>query len=169
VRLYVVDETGTVMDDISYTSTIKNGNYSIADIPPGRYFTLVDGKGAKGGFAIWRWVDVNRGSNTDNLSGISATMGGTANDVVSGEIVRGAQVQAAVDVTGVIVPQSIQNQLRLADSTAAAGRFTFPYLQPGTHRIWAGGPGRQIIPVDAIAIGAGQDIKDYKVAVQVDP
>lgn len=169
VRLYVVDETGTVMDDISYTSTIKNGNYSIADIPPGRYFTLVDGKGAKGGFAIWRWVDVNRGSNTDNLSGISATMGGTANDVVSGEIVRGAQVQAAVDVTGVIVPQSIQNQLRLADSTDAAGRFTFPYLQPGTHRIWAGGPGRQIIPVDAIAIGAGQDIKDYKVAVQVDP
>ncbi len=169
VKFYVVDETGTVMDDISYSDSISNGNYSMTGIPPGRYFTIVSGKGTRGNFAFWKWVDINRGRNTENVSGISATMQGKALDVSGGGAVRGARVQIVVDVTGVIVPGSVQNLLRLMVSTNAAGSFSFPYLQPGTHRIWAGGPGRNVIPVDAIEVGAGHDIKDYTVAVQTDP
>ncbi len=169
VRLYVVDETGTVMDDVSYVDSFTNGSYVITKIPPGQYFTVVEGKGSKGDFAFWEWVDVSRGRNTRNLSGASAAMRGTANNVMNGEPVPGARVQMVVDVNGVIVPGSIQNRLRLATSTDALGRFTFPYLQPGTHRIWAGGPDGQIIPVDAIDLRSGQDIKNFNIAVQVNP
>jgi hypothetical protein len=167
VRLYVVDETGTVMDDISYTDNLSNGNYAINNIPPGRYFTVVHGRGAKGTFAFWQWLDVNRGRNVANLAGASASLTGLASNVVGGAAVRGATVQMVADVTG--VPGRVQNLLRLSSSTNASGRFNFPYLQAGTHRIWAGGPGKQLIAVDAIPLGEGQQVRDYQVAVQVDP
>lgn len=157
------------MDNISYTGNLKNGSYAINNIPPGRYFVVAHGKGARGNFTFWQWLDVNRGRNTSHLRGPSARMTGIASNVTGGGAVKGAVVQTVVDVTGVIVPGRVQSLLQLSVSTNAAGRFQFPYLQAGTHRIWAAGPGRQLVPVDAIPVGEGQDIRNYQVAVQVDP
>jgi len=167
VRLYVVDETGTAMDDVVYSANLSNGTFKLNGIPPGRFFTIAYGVGPRGRFAFWTWLDVSRGRNQFNLSLATASMAGVAANVQDGTPVAGAQVQVNVDVSGVIVPASIHNLLKVSDATDAAGKFQFPYLQQGTYRIWAGGPGQQVIPVDAIGVVNGQSIRGYTVAVRV--
>jgi hypothetical protein len=93
-------------------------------------------------------------------------MSGIAANVLDGTAVPGAVVQANVDVVGVIVPGNIQNLLKVSDVTDLKGRFVLPYLQAGTYRIWAAGPARQLIPVDAVGVAPGQVIAGFRVAVQ---
>lgn len=166
VRMYAVDENGAALDDYVYTDNLGNGRFNIKNIPPGRYFALVQGKGSKGDFAAWQWADVSRGRNTFNFADFSVSLQGTAQDVLTGESSAKATVQLRIDVSGGIVPGSISNRLRLAEKTNASGKFTFRYLQPGTYRIWAGAAGQSVIPVDAISVAPGHDVRGVTVAVQ---
>lgn len=165
VRLYYVDHTGTVMDDIVYSSGLSNANYTINNIPPGRYFVIVNGQGNKGPFAFWSWLDLNRGRNSLPLNVLNASLAGTALNMSGSGGVPGAKLQLVPDVIGVLLPSSLQSLLRINATSNATGRFTFPYLQPVVHRLWASGPSNQLNPVDAISLGPGQAITDYRVAV----
>lgn len=167
VRLYYVDDTGTVLDDIVYSDSLNNGNYSISNIPPGRYFAVCSGQGPRGPFGFYTWVELNRGRNNTPLEITNASLAGVTYNVSGGAPAAGSTVQLSLDAAGVIVPGSIQNLLKVSDRTDGSGRFVLPYLQPGTYRIWAAGAGAQLIPVDAVSVGPGQAVTGYRVNVQV--
>jgi protocatechuate 3,4-dioxygenase beta subunit len=166
LRMYAIDEQGAILDDYVYSDSVSNGRFSISHIPPGRYFALTNGRGAKGGFAGWQWVDAARGRNTVDFANFAASLQGVAKDVASGAGGAGATVQVVLEVPGAILPGSVQNQLRLSDVTDRAGKFGFVTLQGGTYRVWAGGRGQQVIPVDAVNLMDGQTVRGFTVAVQ---
>lgn len=161
VRFYVVDETGTIMDDVMYSANLSNGTYRLNNIPPGRYFGLAYGQGAKGRFAFWEWVDARRGQNTIHFRSVSASLAGTSLNASTGTSQGKSKIMLHMDVTGALAPSSVQDLLKINTTTGANGRYTFPYLAPGVYRVWTAGPTGALYPVDALPLGEGQHLSEY--------
>jgi len=165
VRYYVVDETGTVMDDLYYSANLSHGRYTLKGIPTGHYFVVSTGKGKSGSYSMYQWVDAEAGSNSVDLEAGTGSISGVAMSV-SGGGPSPAHLQFVPDVPGVVVPDAVVAQLRRNITASSTGKFSLPYLQAGVWRVWALPPGgAAYYPIDALNLSEGQRATNYRPAV----
>lgn len=160
---YVLNEQGAVMDDFVYSTSVNasSGRYSLTRIPPGSYLVILTGKGPKGSIAGWQWTTITRGKNVLDFTSFNAGLAGTAVNSVSGQAAASATVMITLDVNGALLTSAAQNKLKLSTRTNARGKFSFTSLQPGGYRLWSGPDAQSLIAVEALHLGAGQNVSGY--------